>query len=525
MSLPFDSAALADSATVTGERERIEVTAPASGRTIGTISQCEKADVEAAVDQARQAQKAWTARPVSDRASVLRSIGRALLSRRRDLVDCVCTETGKSRRDAIEEVLDAAATARYYADQGPAMIRSQRRSGAVPLATKTIEHTRPLGVVGLVTPWNYPLTLVVSDALPALLAGNAVVIKADEHTPFTALFARQILLDAGVPADIIHILTGEGEPLGEPLIHHCDGIGFTGSTAVGRSIGATAGRALTPMSLELGGKNPLLVLPDADIERAAAGTVRGAFANAGQLCIGIERVYVHRSVANQYRRAVVKRTRDLSLGVGATWDIDVGSLSTATQLEAVKKHVKDARDRGATVVCGGRHRPDIGPWMYEPTILTGVPDEAMLTDTETFGPVISITAVDSIDEAIERANDSDHGLTAAVYGQDTDRAADVAERIDAGTVTVNDPYLAGWGSHDAPMGGMKDSGVGRRHGRQGLTRWTESQTVATQRGPSTIPDWLSNRAWSAGVLGLVRVQLGISKRLASLRNKLGGIDR
>jgi succinate-semialdehyde dehydrogenase/glutarate-semialdehyde dehydrogenase len=516
MDFPVPPSDLAEDVLTTGDREPLRISRAADGRWLGTVPACQRPDMEAAVDRAAAAQADWADRSPADRADVLRDVADALLDRRADLYDAICIETGKARRDAAEEVADAAVSAQYYARRGPTMLTATRRRGPVPLLTRTREYRDPLGVIGLITPWNYPLTLVVSDALPALLAGNTVVVKADQRTPLTALLARRVLLDAGVPPDAFQVVTGLGPELGPPLIESVDGIGFTGSTAVGRTVAEQAGRALTPVSLELGGKNPLVVLPDADPERAAAGTVRGGFASAGQLCIAIERVYVHEEVADAYLSALVEKTEALTLGVDGAWGPDVGSLLSGAQLAKTRDHVRDAVDRGATLETGGRHRPSVGPWVYEPTVLTDVPDEATLNEEETFGPVVAVHEVPDVETAIREANDSPYGLNASGWGADTDRAEEVARRIRCGTVNVNEAYAAAWSSYDAPMGGMADSGMGRRHGREGLFRWTESQTVATQRGPPIAPLWLPDRQWADLTTGYLRLR----SRLGELWNRL-----
>lgn len=520
MELPVSPDDLATDVTTGEQREPLRVTAPADGRRIGSVPQCLPADVRLTVDRAQQAQKRWAERAVSERATLLRDVAASVYAHRSDLLDTVCLETGKARRDAAEEVADVMLTARYYAEEGPGMLAARRHGAAAPLVTKAREYVDPLGVVGFITPWNYPLTLVVSDALPALLAGNTVVVKADERTPFTALYVRRVLLEAGLPPGIFQVVTGEGERLGAPLIEAVDGIGFTGSTSVGREVAARAGRELTPASLELGGKNPLIVLPDASPSRAAAGTIRGAFAGAGQLCVGIERVFVHECVSDQYIEELVTRTEHLRLGVSGEWGIDVGSLLSGSQLGKVRAHVSDAIERGATLRTGGQHRPEIGPWVYEPTILTDVPDTATLTTEETFGPVLAVHVVDSVEAAVRAANDSPYGLNASVWGEDTNRAERVARQIRCGTVNVNETYAAAWSAMGAPMGGMKDSGLGRRHGRHGLERWTQAQTVATQRWTLLSPPWLPDRTWAAIVFEYLHSRDRIASGFNRLREKL-----
>ncbi|MFB6189645.1 MAG: succinic semialdehyde dehydrogenase [Halapricum sp.] len=491
-----ETGSLKSGITVGGDRDHRDVIAPATGEPLGSVPECRPEDVDGAVERARTAQQEWANRPLDERVTVLREVADAVLDRQSWLTDVLQAETGKSRVDAVEEIYDIVINARYYASEADSLLEPTRRRSGVPILSKTVEYRHPKGVVGLIVPWNYPLTLAVSDALPALLAGNAVVCKPAEQTPYTALAAAELLARAGLPAGCFQVVTGEGATLGDPLIEAADMVGFTGSTETGRTVVETAGRHLTDVSLELGGKNPMAVLGDANIETAAEQAVEDCFANAGQLCVSIERIYVDQSIFEAFVDAFVGETRQLRLGVGTDWDIDVGSLQSAEQLDRVQSHVEDALDRGASLLTGGRHRPDIGPFVFEPTILTDVPDDATLVDEETFGPVVRVEGVPDAETAVERANDSPYGLNAAVWSGDRRRGERLAARIECGTVTVNGTYRASWTSVDAPMGGRKDSGIGRRHGRQGVEKYTDSQTVTVQRGPPTKPGWVPNRLWA-----------------------------
>ena len=276
---------------------------------------------------------------------------------------------------------------------------------------------------------------------------------------------------------------------------------------------ARAGRNLVDCSLELGGKNPALVLPGADLDAAVEGLVHGCLANAGQLCLSIERIYVHESVYEPFLDAFVDAVSAVDLGAGYGWDVALGSLISASHLAAVEAHVDDARDRGATVHTGGSVRPDVAPYAFEPTVLTGVTDDMAVGCEETFGPVVSVHPVDSVDEAVARANDSDYGLNASVWAGSEDRGIDVAERIECGTVNVDDPYGAAYGSLGAPMGGMKESGIGRRHGAEGIHKYTEVQTVAAQRVPLTPPDRVPYRLYA----GFLTRTMRLLKRLDGWR--------
>jgi succinate-semialdehyde dehydrogenase/glutarate-semialdehyde dehydrogenase len=410
----------------------------------------------------------------------------------------VHAENGKSRTGALEEFLDAVLTAGYYAAKAPKLLRRDWRSGALPVLTSTYVHYMAKGVVGVIAPWNYPLTLAASDAVPALLAGNAVILKPDSLTPLTGLYVLKLMRQAGLPHDVMQVVTGPGAELGGPLIESSDFVMFTGSTEVGSSVVAQCGRNLIGSSAELGGKNALLVLDDAPLRRAVEGAVQASFANSGQLCVSIERIYVDQVLFDWFAEAFAARTAELRLGGGDGWEVDLGPLISAQQLAKVAAHVDDAVAKGASVLTGGRVRQDLGPLFYEPTVLTGVSQDMVVARTETFGPVVSLYPFESVDQAIRLANDTEHGLNAAVWTSSPARGRDVAERLRAGTVNINEGYAAAWGSTDAPMGGFGLSGLGRRHGVEGLLKYTEPQTVARQRalllGP---PDWTSRENYAA----------------------------
>lgn len=487
------------------------MSAPFTGERIGSVPACEPADVEAAVERARAARDAWVARPLEERAATLQRFADAVIANRSSLLDLVQLETGKARLDAAEEVFDLVMTADYYARRGPDHLAARERTGSIPLFTRVTEHADPVGVVGCIEPWNYPLTLAVSDMLPALLAGNGAVLKPAEETPFTALRVVELLAEAGVPADLVGVVTGDGATLGEPLVAGVDHVTFTGSTATGRTVATLAGRHLVDSSLELGGKNAAVVLADAPVERTVSGLVNAAFANTGQLCVSVERVYVERDAYESILEAFVDATERLTVGTAFDFGPDVGSLASAEQLESVTAHVEDARDRGATVRTGGQRRADVGPHCYEPTVLTDLPRDAEAATEETFGPVVSVTPVADVDEAVARTNDSAYGLHHSVWTADSERGERVARRLDAGSVSVNDGYRAMWGSTDAPMGGVGDSGIGRRHGRHGIEQYTETQTVTTHRAhplvsPRSVPDRFVVAAGMAGVRALRRVR-------------------
>ncbi len=461
--------------------QRHTAIAPFTGGAAATVSLSTEADVDAAFAMARRAQRAWAQRSPRERARVLLRFHDLVLEQQAEGLDIAQAETGKARRDAFEEILDCALNARHYGRVGPAMLAPERRTGVFPALTQTTVHHHPVGVVGIISPWNYPLTLAVTDAMPALLAGNAVVLRPDLQTTVSSLWAVDLLRQAGLPEGLMPVVVGDGPDVGPWVVDRADYVMFTGSTRVGREIAARCGERLVGCSLELGGKNAMIVRADADIERSAEIAERACFANSGQLCIGVERLYVHEAVAEEFLAAFLRRVAALRMRASIGWGADIGSLISERRRDAVLAHIDDAVAHGAELLAGGRARPDIGPFYVEPTVLRGVTPDMLACREETFGPVVSVYVVASDDEAVELANDSSYGLNAAVLTRDTRAGVVLATRIQAGTVNVNEAYGATWGSTSAPMGGMKASGLGRRHGPEGLLKYTEAQSVSVQR--------------------------------------------
>ena len=436
------------------------------------------ADVRDAFLRARRAQAQWATTPIPDRKRIMLAFHDLVLDRQEELLDVIQRETNKTRSDAFDEVMDVAITARHYAYRAARLLKDRRVKGALPLLTQTRVERDPVGVVGIIAPWNYPLSLAISDAIPALLAGNAVVLKPDVKTPRTAQLALRLLEEAGLPGEVMQVVEGSGETVGQGIVAECDYLMFTGSTAVGRKLAARAGERLIGFSAELGGKNPLIVCADADVERAAQGAVTACFSNAGQLCISVERIYVHEAVADAFTARFVELTQAMRLG--QAWTDDMGALISTDQLDRVSSLVDAAVTAGARPLTGGRALPDLGPTYYAPTVLADVPADAELHDDEVFGPVVYLETVASHDEAVARANDSAYGLNASVWGS-VGTAREVASTLHSGTVNINEGFAAAWASVDAPMGGWKASGVGRRHADDGLLKYTEPRTVAVQR--------------------------------------------
>ena len=482
------------------------IEAPFTGEVLAEVPAGTPADVAAAVAAAREAQVAWAQRSLDERAAVLLRFHDLFIAHAAEILDVIQLETGKSRHHAFEEVEDIAIQARYYAHSAEDHLPPRRRQGALPLLTRTTEHHRPRGVIGIIAPWNYPLSLSIGDAIPALLAGNAVVLKPDAQTPFSALWAAALLAEAGLPGGLLQVVTGRGAELGTPLVDGADFLMFTGSTATGKIVAAQAAAQLKDCSMELGGKNPLLVLPGARLGATVRGAVRGICANSGQLCISIERLYVHTDLYDAFVLRLAQALRGVRLGAELDFGPDMGSLASADQLAKVAAHIEDAVDKGAEVLAGGGARPDLGPYFYEPTLLGGVTDQMVVYREETFGPVAAVYRCDSVDEMVDRANDTRYGLNASVWAGSARAGRAVAARLQAGTVNVNEAYAAAWGSADAPMGGFKESGMGRRHGAQGILKYTEPQTIAEERllGIDT-PPLLNHKQYAAVMTAALRV--------------------
>ena len=459
----------------------VEVRSPLNGAPLAHVPQSSDADVDEAFARARRAQQAWARTSIEARSAALLRLHDLVLDRQDEIIDLIVWESGKARKHAFDEPLHIALTARYYARTAHQHLDTQRKLGVVPGLTRVEVNRVPKGVVGIISPWNYPFTMALCDGLPALLAGNAVVAKPDAQTMLSALLAAQLLEEAGFPRDLWQVVAGPGAEAGPAVIARADYVCFTGSTATGRGVAQACAERLIGCSLELGGKNPLLVLRDADLEKAAEGAVRASFSNAGQLCVSMERMFVADQVYDRFVERFVARTEAMTLGATLEWGNDMGSLISQAQLDTVTAHVEDAVAKGARVLAGGRARPDLGPFFYEPTILEGVTPDMTCFGKETFGPVVSLYRFHDEADAIARANEGEYGLNASIYSQDGARARAIAPHIRCGTVNINEAFGATFASVDSPMGGMRQSGMGRRQGSEGIHRYTESQSVATQR--------------------------------------------
>jgi len=488
------------------------VIAPFTGLPLHELPVSTAQDVGDAAAAARVAQVAWRSAGFAHRRDVLLKAHDLLLARKGELLDTLQTETGKTRGQAFEELFSGASVTRYYALSARRVLATRRRRGGIPVVVETRVSYKPKGLVGVITPWNYPLSLSLMDVIPALAAGNAVVQKADNQGALSILASRRAFIDAGVPAALWAVVAGPGDEVGNAVVDAADYVCFTGSTPTGTKVGVRAAESLTGASLELGGKNPLIVLGDVDPAKAAANAVYSCFSSLGQLCVSIERVYVDATVADAFTKAFVARVSSLAQGAALDYSTDVGSLTSAAQLERVQEHVDDAVAKGATVLTGGKARPDLGPYFFEPTVLTGVTSEMKCFANETFGPVVAITPVANEDEAIAAANATQFGLNASVFSGSRAHARAVALRIDAGSVNINEGYRATFSSVDAPMGGMKQSGLGRRNGPEGILRFVEARTIAESTGVMTLPRTGAEFAKMTGLMTTLLVTLKTLRR-------------
>jgi succinate-semialdehyde dehydrogenase/glutarate-semialdehyde dehydrogenase len=477
-----------------------------TGSPLGAVPVGTADDVAAAFGKARAAQAGWAARSAQERAAVFERYRDLVVANREYLMDVVQAETGKARWAAQEEIMGLMFAARYFSRVAAGLLAPGSVPGAFPVLNRAAVRYQPKGVVGVIAPWNYPMLLSIGDSIPALLAGNAVVVKPDSQTPYSSLASVELLTRAGLPHDLLQVVPGAGAVVGTAIVDSCDYLMFTGSAATGRTLAERCGRRLIGFSAELGGKNPMIVARGANLDKAAKAAVRACFSNAGQLCISIERLYVERAVAEAFTEKFVAAVRAAKLGAAYDYSADIGSLVSAAQLETVSKHVADAVAKGATVLAGGNARPDIGPLFFEPTVLAEVTDEMECGRNETFGPLVSIYPVADVEEAIARANDTEYGLNASVWAASKAEGERIAARLHAGTVCVDEGYAPAWGTTAAPMGGMGSSGVGRRHGPDGLLKFTEPQTVVVTRFLNLDPPLgISQKIWQPLLMVIARV--------------------
>jgi acyl-CoA reductase-like NAD-dependent aldehyde dehydrogenase len=473
-----------------GAAELVEVHNPATGETIATVPATSPEGVAEIVADARAAQPHWEALGFEGRGRILRRMQKWTLDNTERICSTIVAENGKAYEDALlPEVSYAASAFGFWAKNAPKYLADEKVRSASPfvLGRKLVVRYAPVGVVGVIGPWNYPLTNSFGDCIPALAAGNAAVLKPATLTPMTSLLMREGLLECGLPEDVFQVAVGQGSAIGNALIDEVDFVMFTGSTEVGKKVLERAARTLTPTAMELGGKDPMIVLRDANLERAANAAVHYSMQNGGQTCISIERVYVEEPVYDEFVAKVTEKMRALRQGVpGGPGAVDVGAMTSASQTDQVEEHVRDAVEHGARAVVGGKRRSGPGDF-FEPTLLLDVDHTMECMTEETFGPTLPLMRVADAEEAVRLANDSPYGLQASVWTGDTEQGERIARRLESGVVCVNDAQL-NYVALELPMGGWKDSGVGSRHGAGGIRKYTKQQTLLVTRFAPTNKD-------------------------------------
>jgi len=462
---------------------------PGTGAEIGRAPLRSAAEVKAAVERARAAQPAWANRSFRERRRVVLRARALLLAESDEIASLISHETGKPVAEALAmEIVPTLDAMHYFAHAAENLLRPQKidigQYGLMGRSSRLV--FKPLGVIGIISPWNFPLATPAQEVVMALMAGNAVVLKPSELTPLIALKIGDLFTRAGLSGGLLEIVTGDGLTGAALIDARIDKIMFTGSVATGKRVAEAAAQYLTPVVLELGGKDPMIVLEDADLNNAARGAVWGAFANSGQACASVERCYVQESIANKFIELVMAETKALKQGVGSDTAVDVGAMSNERQLQIVSEHVDDAKARGAQVLIGGRRALDLPGLFYEPTVLKNVDHRMTIMRDETFGPVLPVMTFKTETEAIELANDSPYGLTASVWTRNIAKGKRMAALIHAGTVMVNEAVYT-HGIAQTPWGGIKDSGYGRTHGRMGLLELVNAQHIHVNR-VSFLPD-------------------------------------
>jgi acyl-CoA reductase-like NAD-dependent aldehyde dehydrogenase len=460
----------------------LRVDNPATGERITELPSLDRDGTLALVDRARAAQPEWDALGFAGRGALMRDMRRWLVQSRKRVIQTLSEENGKPFEDAQLEIFYCADALGFWAKKAPKWLADEKERPHSPLllGRKVVNRYVPYGVVGVIGPWNYPLINNFGDAIPALMAGNSVVLKPASLTPMSSMLMQEGLRAVGVPDDVFLVANGPGGIVGSALVDSVDMLHFTGSTEVGKRLAEQGAKRLLPLTLELGGKDPMIVLRDANLERAANAAVWGALQNGGQTCISIERVYVESDAYEPFVAKVVEKVGHLRQGApGAAGQVDIGAVTSPDQADVVEEHIRDAVERGAKIEVGGKRREGTGSF-FEPTVLTGVDHTMKIMREETFGPTLPIMRVDDEEEAIRLANDSDMGLDSSVFAKDPAHAERVARRLQSGAAVVNDA-LANYFAMEIPIGGMKESGVGARHGRIGIQKYAKRQNLVVTR--------------------------------------------
>ena len=464
---------------------------PATGKILAQFEKTVPAALPQILSRARAAQLGWRALPVEKRCTQLRVLRDCMMASRDVLADAVVAESGKPRVEALfADLFVALDTAQYFSKSGAKLLRSERvphHSSAGKAKSGSLFY-EPVGVIGIISSWNYPLAIPMSQIIPAVAAGNAIVCKTSDFTPQCGALIEKLFLDAGFPKNLVTVVQGGGE-VGQALIDAGpDKIMFTGSVATGRRVAESCAKELIPSVLELGGKDAMIVLADANLEVAASAAVWGSYTNCGQVCLSVERLFVEQAIEEKFLALCVEKTKKLRLGAGCDPATDVGPLIRPQHVQRMSDFVEDAVARGARLLCGGKPRADLGPNFFEPTVIAGVNSTMRLFQEETFGPILAVQAVKDSEEAVARANDSTFSLAASVWTSDAKRGQAIAARLRAGAVMVNDA-ISYFGIAEAPHGGCGASGWGRTHGKAGLLEMVQTKYIDVDRLPGREKPW------------------------------------
>ncbi len=499
---------------------------PATGQVVAHVEKTSPKTVARIVTLARAAQREWATVPVHERCRRLRKLRECIMSSRNELADTVVAESGKPRVEALfADIFVALDSAEYWSKNAAAMLRTERvphHSIAAKAKSGRLAY-EPLGVIGIISSWNYPLAIPMSQIIPAVAAGNAVVCKTSDFTPRCGALIEKLFRDAGFPQDLVAVIQGGGE-VGQALVESSpDKVLFTGSVATGRRVAEACASKLIPTVLELGGKDAMIVLADADLQTTSSAAVWGSYTNCGQVCLSVERLFVEQAVSQRFVELCVEKTRKLRLGPGNHPATDVGPLIRPQHVQRMGDLVEDAVARGAQVLCGGHPRPDLGLNFFEPTVITGVDSSMRLFQEETFGPILAIQTVKDQEEAIRRANDSPFALAASVWTASTKKGQSIAQRLRAGAVMVNDA-ISYFGIAEAPHGGCGASGWGRTHGRAGLLEMVQMKYIDADRLPRRDKPWWYRYSGELERAADAFLQFefsgGIGARLRNARNAL-----
>jgi len=464
---------------------------PATGEVLAHVEKTPTALVPQIVARARAAQSPWAKLPIKERCATLRNLRDRIMASRNALADTVVRESGKPRVEALfADVFVALDSAEYWSRNAQAALRTQRvpHHSVAAKAKRGYLAYEPLGLIAIISSWNYPLAIPMSQIIPALAAGNAVVCKTSEFTPQCGELIQKLFTDAGFPQNLVTVVQGGGE-VGQALIDAApDKVLFTGSVATGKRVAEACAKKLIPTVLELGGKDAMIVLADADLQVASSAAVWGSYTNCGQVCLSVERLFVEQAIQQKFVDLCVGKTKKLRLGPGGDPATDVGPLIRPQHVQRMTELVDDAVSRGAKVLCGGNARRDLGPNFFEPTVIVGVDSSMKLFQEETFGPILAIQTVKDAKEAVQRANDSPFALAASVWTSNPKKGKSIAKQLRAGAVMVNDA-ISYFGIAEAPHGGCGASGWGRTHGRAGLLEMVQMKYIDVDRLPRREKPW------------------------------------